>query len=238
MQSLLQGMARYHGWASERLNDALIRVPPALLARRCDFLCGSINDTLAHLLEADRLWYRRIAQGGVVQRDAQDGVQGVCGVCGELVEQARRWSPLIDSLDAALSCAELAVTGVDGIAHRFALGACVLLVFNQATHHRAQLCAALIAAGFEAPDLDLWRMLTEGRWPAGRERALQDAAAVLPKAAAVRDACVEAALDAWEDAGIRGLCAEGRWEVAIGAIQSLDLRPGSGAARAGPGGSR
>lgn len=35
---------------------------------------------------------------------------------------------------------------------------------------------------------------------------------------------MRAALAAYEDAGIRGLCEEGRWEAAIGALQSLDLR--------------
>ena len=43
-------------------------------------------------------------------------------------------------------------------------------------------------------------------------------------AEAVRQACIEAALAAYEDAGIAGLCAEGRWEAAIGAMQSLNLR--------------
>jgi pentatricopeptide repeat protein len=42
-------------------------------------------------------------------------------------------------------------------------------------------------------------------------------------AEAVRAACVKAALDAYEDAGIRGLCAEGRWEAALSAIRDLDL---------------
>ena len=42
-------------------------------------------------------------------------------------------------------------------------------------------------------------------------------------AEAVRDHCVEAALRAYEDAGISGLCAEGRWELAIQAIRSLAL---------------
>jgi len=39
----------------------------------------------------------------------------------------------------------------------------------------------------------------------------------------VRAACVEAASQAYEDAGIRGLCAEGRWEAAVTAIRQLDL---------------
>jgi hypothetical protein len=39
----------------------------------------------------------------------------------------------------------------------------------------------------------------------------------------VRSACLEAALEAYEDAGISGLCAEGRWEYAVQAIRTLDL---------------
>lgn len=41
---------------------------------------------------------------------------------------------------------------------------------------------------------------------------------------AIRDALIQAALDAHEDAGVRGLCAEGRWELAVDAIRHIDLR--------------
>ena len=40
---------------------------------------------------------------------------------------------------------------------------------------------------------------------------------------AARQACLQAAADAYEDAGIRGLCGDGRWEYALGAIRALDL---------------
>jgi hypothetical protein len=43
-------------------------------------------------------------------------------------------------------------------------------------------------------------------------------------AEAVRRACAEAAAEAYEDAGIRGLCAEGRWEAAHDAIRRVDVR--------------
>lgn len=42
-------------------------------------------------------------------------------------------------------------------------------------------------------------------------------------AEAVRRACVDAALEAYEDAQIRGLCREGAWEVAIEAVRTLDV---------------
>lgn len=42
-------------------------------------------------------------------------------------------------------------------------------------------------------------------------------------AEAVRHACGKAAQEAYESAGISGVCEEGRWECAISAIRSLDL---------------
>lgn len=39
----------------------------------------------------------------------------------------------------------------------------------------------------------------------------------------VRQACLTAAVEGYDDAGLRGLCAEGRWECARQAIADLDL---------------
>ena len=41
----------------------------------------------------------------------------------------------------------------------------------------------------------------------------------------IRDACLEALLQAYEDAGVQGLCAEGRWKVAVGALKTIELAP-------------
>lgn len=42
-------------------------------------------------------------------------------------------------------------------------------------------------------------------------------------AEAVREACLDAALSAYEDARIAGLCHEGAWEAAVSAVRRLDL---------------
>ena len=42
-------------------------------------------------------------------------------------------------------------------------------------------------------------------------------------AEAVRRACLEAALTAYEEASMQGLCHEGAWECAVGALQTLDV---------------
>jgi len=40
----------------------------------------------------------------------------------------------------------------------------------------------------------------------------------------VRQACIEAALHAYDDAGLSGLCHEGRWECAVDAMRTFPLR--------------
>jgi hypothetical protein len=40
----------------------------------------------------------------------------------------------------------------------------------------------------------------------------------------VREACLAAALKAYEDAGMSGICLEGRWDLAVDALKSVDLK--------------
>lgn len=45
----------------------------------------------------------------------------------------------------------------------------------------------------------------------------------LAVADAVRAACLRAALDGYEQAGFGGMCEEGRWEMVVDSIRSLNL---------------
>ena len=40
---------------------------------------------------------------------------------------------------------------------------------------------------------------------------------------AIRQACIQTALDAYEQGGLAGLCAEGRWEMAIDALRTIKV---------------
>ncbi|MGE5155640.1 MAG: hypothetical protein ACM3ST_16720 [Bdellovibrio bacteriovorus] len=58
--------------------------------------------------------------------------------------------------------------------------------------------------------------------PTRRGAALSDQ---MELAEIIRAACLQAILEAYEDAGISGLCGAGRWEIAVQALRGLDLRP-------------
>lgn len=49
--------------------------------------------------------------------------------------------------------------------------------------------------------------------------------AALDLAERVRAACIDSAMRAYDDAGVQGLCAEGRWEAAVGAMRSVAVQP-------------
>jgi hypothetical protein len=42
-------------------------------------------------------------------------------------------------------------------------------------------------------------------------------------AAKIRNACLQAALDAYEQGGLAGMCEEGRWELAVDALRELNV---------------
>ncbi len=42
-------------------------------------------------------------------------------------------------------------------------------------------------------------------------------------AEAVQSACLEAAVEAWEQGGMSGLCLEGRWDLALDRLRSLEV---------------
>jgi hypothetical protein len=57
------------------------------------------------------------------------------------------------------------------------------------------------------------------------EREMPEISSRKQLAERVRAALIEAALAVHADAGVRGLCAQGAWEAAVGALRSLDLDP-------------
>lgn len=65
----------------------------------------------------------------------------------------------------------------------------------------------------------------QARQPAPAAPAAANAAEAAPSPTEqTRRDCIAAALQAWEDAGVSGLCAEGRFEAAIDAMRRLPVK--------------
>lgn len=150
-------MARYHGWATERLLASVVAIPDELYRKPCGLFFGSIHGTLNHLLLTDiAIWYPRF----MGERQASMALDAELEsdralLASRLIAAAGRWSGYVDRLDEDALAGELRYTMTTGQARVLPMSAALLHVFNHATHHRGQVTAGISMLGFEYEPLDL-----------------------------------------------------------------------------------
>ena len=156
-------MARFNGWANDRLYETVSRVPDADYRRDCGAFFGSIHRTLNHLLVVDRLWTGRI-------EGIDRGVRSLDQILYEDFESLRRARRDEDArlvaLVGRLSPERLASPTV----YRRIIGEgpeetrtdhILLTLFNHQTHHRGQVHVLLTQSGVTPPPLDVIFFLEE-----------------------------------------------------------------------------
>lgn len=160
-QQLAQ-MARYHGWATERLLSSIAPLPDAAYHRDCRLFFGSIHGTLNHLLLAEsRIWYPRLAEGlslGVMALDTELEADRA-RLASQMIAAAAKWPAYLDGLSKTTLAGDLHFTMTNGQQRVLPMSAALLHVFNHATHHRGQITAAISMLGFDYEPLDLPQMI-------------------------------------------------------------------------------
>lgn len=150
-------MARYHGWATQRLLASIEPMPEEAYRRPCGLFFQSVHGTLNHLLLTDsEIWYSRFAgaQTASVALDAEIESDRV-KLSSRLIAATARWLEYVDSLSDAALADDLRFTMTTGQARTLPMPAALLHVFNHATHHRGQVTVAISMLGFECQPLDL-----------------------------------------------------------------------------------
>lgn len=162
-------LARYNGWATARLLDAVGTVPDDDYRRDAGLFFSSIHRTLNHLLVGEHLlWFVRFAEGTSprVALDAEVETDRL-RLAQRLRDGAARWQPLISGWPPARWDGTLDYTTMRGTAASLPFGATLAHVFNHGTHHRGQITAALTAMGQPCPELDLVYFLQAEQAAAG-----------------------------------------------------------------------
>jgi len=161
MRAYFLDLAHYHAWASEALWQQVEGLSDADYRRDAGLFFKSVHGTCNHLLVGEgRVWWPRFAEG-VSNRIALNAeVEPERAAVGtRLLEGARRWQSLIETLDGARFAGSLDYTTTQGVAQSLPFAATLGHVFNHATHHRGQISAAITAMGYPCPEIDWVRML-------------------------------------------------------------------------------
>ncbi len=157
------GLARYHAWATQRLLDEhLVILADDDWWRDCGLFFKSVHGTVNHLLVTDDIWFSRLAENQspwtALDAELHAGRDEVCAALAEAVVRWRSWLP---SVDPDRFGTDLVYTRGNGEAVCIPFAPTLGHVFNHATHHRGQLCAALTTMGRPAPELDWVRLLQQ-----------------------------------------------------------------------------
>lgn len=154
-------------WANARLFDTVrhtgapvIDAPAAIAGGMGN---GSIRHAVAHIVEAERLWYERwMGDERVRSRDSDlESLGDVPAIEADWRARAvirRQWLANLDDrvLDEVFTWRRTA--GNRESSHYWQS---FLQVTNHGTHHRAEICVALTAAGISPPGLEVGDLLRE-----------------------------------------------------------------------------
>lgn len=149
-------MARYHGWACDRLFESLDAVSDVDWCADHGLFFKSLHGTLNHLLLADLIWYGRFTGRPYAAVSLADEVESDRSALQQRARvQAERWIELVEASDETVFASRLRYANMAGQACDTQWAGTLLHVFNHATHHRGQMSAVATRLGQPAPEMDL-----------------------------------------------------------------------------------
>jgi uncharacterized damage-inducible protein DinB len=149
----LREIFRHHFWATLKLIDACMELPPESLQITAPGTYGPILNTLVHLVGADQRYMKRLT-GALPDSPLREGeLPTLTDLRTRFEAQIPRWEALLDRVD------ELDVTVEahgDWPETRQAQNLLLVQAINHGNDHRTHICSVLTVLGVQAPDIDGW----------------------------------------------------------------------------------
>jgi uncharacterized damage-inducible protein DinB len=159
-RSLLDDAFAHHVWATLRLIDACLALPPDQLETAVPGTYGSIIDTMRHTVGADAsyLFVTTKGRSPAIDEDRMD----LAKLRTVMEGHGPAWSELLGA--APDPDAVLVRHRDDGSETSAPIGIRLAQALHHGTDHRSQICTALTALGVVPPEIDVWDFgLQDGR---------------------------------------------------------------------------
>jgi uncharacterized damage-inducible protein DinB len=157
---VLRAMFAHHAWANEAMLDLLEELPPDRLHAVVLGTYGSITATATHAIDADDRYLQRLVMDPPPPRVDRASAE-LSELRAATRDHARRWEEMLDRLEAG----DLRSSVMHEEDYPPTMPAEALLIvqaIHHANEHRAQVCSALGALGFEGPELSGWEFFRTG----------------------------------------------------------------------------
>ncbi|HSJ00778.1 MAG TPA: DinB family protein [Patescibacteria group bacterium] len=151
-RTVLHDAFDHHVWATIRVIDACLALPPEQLGTTVPGTYGSILETLRHLVGADASYLWVLSDGR--RPEIEEAEMDLAGLRAAMEESGPEWRAVVDrDLDPEEIVVRHRDDGTDSHAPRSVRLAQVL---HHGTDHRSQVCTALTSLGVEPPAIDVW----------------------------------------------------------------------------------
>jgi len=144
----------YSAWATQRLLDVAVTLPPDALTRDFQTADRCVLDTLAHIYAGDRMWLA-LWEGKPRATFVDPEDRDLAVLRTEWPALHQRWARRLRDCRDADVAETIAFTDMRGQPFAKPVWQIVLHVVNHGTHHRGQVSGFLRAMGRTPPPLDL-----------------------------------------------------------------------------------
>lgn len=165
-------LANYNRWMNERLYTLAAQLPVASVFEDKGAFFGSIFGTFSHLLVADILWLKRIAQHSrqfhslaYIREHTKPSALNelihpdLASLHADRAQVDATIVALLAELDEASLALELDYSDLAGNTYRHSLALILQHVFNHQTHHRGQVTTLFYQAGSDPGVTDLMYLI-------------------------------------------------------------------------------
>jgi len=150
----LRSQVEYLAWASAQVLSAVSALPPDHITKDCGVSHKSIEETLAHCFQSERVWLSRVSGGTrTTLREPEDDPYDLAFLTREwptVHEGWWRWLDSIEDFDALCSYRNL-----KGVPFETPYKQIVMHVVNHGTLHRGQIVGMLRQLGVKPPGTDM-----------------------------------------------------------------------------------
>jgi uncharacterized damage-inducible protein DinB len=151
---------RYTGWASRKVLDAALALPPEQQAKPMGVSHESILGTLGHIHFADRIWYKRTVDSFLEMPPVAE-LSTVQAISSDWPELQGKWEAWADSLTDADVNRTVQFRSMAGAASEAPVTRVILHLVNHATLHRGQVVGMLRQLGVKPPVTDIMAYFRE-----------------------------------------------------------------------------
>lgn len=149
MKELLTQYAAYNFWANKMLCDVISTLSEEQQEQHIKSSFPSLKKTLAHMWDAESIWWQRLKLVENVQRPSETANRSTSEIVANLQQQNKLWYDWVSAATAAAIDHVFAYQNTKKELFKQPVYQMLLHLFNHSTYHRGQLVTIMRQLGVD-----------------------------------------------------------------------------------------